>query len=130
MIDYDGLARDLGYSDEKEMWNSLYTFEGMSLKELDKYLGVASTSIRNRLAYHGIKIRSNKMGCKPMRPHYGGKKSVYQVFKDLGYEKTSQMTAEDLAFLCEREPCSIRICAKKYGFTYKQLKPGRKRGSK
>lgn len=52
------VARDLGFSSEREMWETLYVKEANSIEALHDRLGYGTHTIKRRLAAVGIDCRS------------------------------------------------------------------------
>lgn len=70
-IDWQPLAEDLGYSDDKVMLETEYD-KCKSLRELDKLLGVSKYAIACRMKHHGLKLNgrggsNNKSGRKGIK---------------------------------------------------------------
>lgn len=63
-VDWEDLAHDRGFKDDKAMLEAYYNLQGMSQEEIAIEFGVCNKVVGNRMKHHGMLVRCRR-GPKP-----------------------------------------------------------------
>lgn len=105
----------MGYETLKEMVEDIYIKQGMSLRTINKKIGVSSMAWRNWMIEVGIKARPRGGANHKMHSD-----SVHAKLMEADWEKLAQMTSQEIAVVYRVTARYITTVASQYGIPYKK----------